>query len=192
MEIDFIEPGYYYHIYNRGINRQVIFEEEVHYMKFIDLCRKYLPERAKVLAYCLLPTHFHFLLHIKEYPDRVTGPCQGKESLFLSHLFNAYAQYFNKCTNRTGSLFQRPFKRKRINDEKYLKQIIYYIHRNPMHHKLVDHPGEWVFSSYTTIISHHETFVSRKETMTWFNDRKNFLDYHRMQFEIDRNWILEE
>ena len=192
MEIDIIEPGYYYHIYNRGINRQVIFEEDTHYLKFLSLCKKYLPERADVLAYCLLPNHFHFLLHIKKYPDRVPGPCQGKESLFLSHLFNSYAQYFNKRMGRTGSLFQRPFKRKRINDENYLRQVIYYIHRNPLHHNLVAHPGEWIFSSYTAILNYLSTFVNKNETLSWFDNRENFLEFHRIQFEIDRQLILEE
>lgn len=192
MEIDFIEPGYYYHIYNRGINRQKIFEEEEHYSKFLILCKKYLIEQADMLAYCLLPNHFHFLLYIKEYPDRVHRPCQGKESLFLSHLFNAYAQYFNKRTNRTGGLFQRPFKRKRITDEDYLKQMVYYIHRNPMHHELVQKPRDWLYSSYSTFISSSPTMINRKEVFEWFDNERNFIDYHKMQFEIDKSIMLEE
>lgn len=51
----------------------------------------------------------------------------------FSHLFNSYAQAFNKRYGRTGSLFQHPFKRKLIDHEKYLKYVILYIHNNPVH-----------------------------------------------------------
>lgn len=192
MEIDFIESGYYYHIFNRGINRQPIFTEEEHYLKFLSLCKKYLPKQAAVLAYCLLPNHFHLLLFIKEHPDRVGIPCQGKESLFLSHLFNAYAQWFNKKTARTGGLFQRPFKRKRISDEAYLKQLVYYIHRNPLHHNLVVKPEEWLYSSYQALLSEHQSLLHREEVLEWFGNKRNFIDFHRMQFEVDRSLLLEE
>lgn len=188
MEIDFFEPGYYYHVFNRGINGQTLFTEEEHYVKFLSLCKKYIPEQAEVLAYCLMPSHFHFLLLMKD----LKSPEQGKESLFLSHLFNAYAQWLNKKTDRTGTLFQRPFKRKRITDENYLKQVVYYIHRNPLHHKLARKPDEWLYSSYQAILSPQKTMVNREEVLGWFDDRKNFIDYHRMQFDIDRSLLLDD
>ena len=61
MEIEILEPGYFYHIFNRGINREHIFIEDEHYYKFLSLCKKYILPQKDVLAYCLLPYHFHML-----------------------------------------------------------------------------------------------------------------------------------
>jgi REP element-mobilizing transposase RayT len=186
MEIDIIEPGYYYHIYNRGINRTTIFSEDIHYYRFITLCKKYLNQKMDILAYCLLPNHFHFLVYIKdEYPDRVPTPCQGNFSLPVSHLCNSYAQWYNKTTGRTGGLFQRPFKRKRISDEKYLKQVIYYIHRNPMHHNLAERPENWLYSSYSSVFNGQSALTDSTQLFEWFDNKENFIDYHKMQFAID-------
>jgi REP element-mobilizing transposase RayT len=192
MQIDCIEPGYYYHIYNQGINKEVIFRQDRHYHKFLELCEKYLPSKVDILAYCLLPNHFHFLVFFPEHPthpDRVSPPCQGAEA--LRHLFNAYAQWFNKKTDRTGGLFRRPFRRKRITDDEYLKQVVYYIHRNPLHHKLSRNPADWEFSSFRAIAGSMPTMVNRDQVLDWFDDRDNFIEYHKEQFNLDEEGMLE-
>ncbi len=180
MEIEVIEPDYYYHIFNRGINRQPIFTSEDHYYKFLSLCKKYLPNYADVFAYCLMPNHFHFVIYI--HPDGVGVPRRGVNNP-LGVLFNSYAQWFNKKTGRTGGLFQRPFKRKKILDQEYLKQVIYYVHRNPMHHKLVENPFNYTFSSYQTLINNQPTMLNRKQVLEWFDGRTNFIDFHNFKFE---------
>ena len=188
MEIEVIEPDYYYHIYNRGINRQPIFTSEEHYYKFLTLCNKYLPHTADMLAYCLLPNHFHFLLYI--HPDGVGIPRRGVNSP-LGNLFNSYAQWFNKRTDRTGGLFQRPFKRKKIMNQEYLKQVIYYIHRNPMHHRLAENPANYTFSSYQAILNSQPTLLMREQVLEWFDGPSNFIDYHNMRFENDFEGFFE-
>lgn len=182
MEIEVIEPDYYYHIYNRGINRQPIFVYEKHYLKFLKLFKTYIPSYADILAYCLIPNHFHFLLYI--HPDGVGVPRQCFANP-LGVTFNSYAQWFNKKTDRTGSLFQRPFKRKKIDTQEYLKQVIYYIHRNPMHHGLTDHPEEYKYSSYADLVSNNETMVSRDHVLQWFDGPSHFADFHKIKFELD-------
>lgn len=57
----------------------------------------------------------------------------------LSHLFNAYCKYFNLVYNRHGSLFERPFRLKHIDNEAYMKRIVVYIHNNPVHHGFCNH-----------------------------------------------------
>ena len=187
MEIEPLEPDFFYHVYNRGINRQPIFTNEEHYYKFLDLTRKYLPKIADIYAYCLLPNHFHFLFYIRVHPDRVPPPCLG-----ISHLCNAYAQWFNKLTDRTGGLFQRPFRRKRITDQEYLKRVIYYIHRNPLHHKMTNYPSMYPFSSYCDFIGHQPTVIKREQVLEWFDGRDNFIDYHSMQFDHFIDCMLED
>jgi REP element-mobilizing transposase RayT len=182
MEIEAIEPDYYYHIFNRGINRQPIYTCKEHYQKFLELCSKYIPDYADILAYCLIPNHFHFLVYI--HPDGVGVPRRGVSNPF-GCLFNAYAQWFNKETNRTGGLFQRPFKRIKIQDQEYLRQVLYYIHRNPMHHGLADNPEEYNYSSYKTLAYKTPSFVEHDHVLQWFDGPSHFADYHRMRFEMD-------
>jgi putative transposase len=189
MEIEPIEPDCYYHIYNRGINRQPIFIAEEHYLRFITLFQLYVPDIADILAYCLLPNHFHFLLYI--HPDGVGVPRRGGTNP-LGSLFNAYAQWFNKRTDRVGGLFQRPFKRKKIMEQEYLKQVIYYIHRNPLHHKFISNPAEYPYSSYQRIIGNQPTVLQREQVLEWFDGRKNFMEYHMMQFDDYKDKMLED
>jgi hypothetical protein len=116
------------------------------------------------------------------HPDGVGGPRRGVKNP-LGVLFNSYAQWFNKNTGRTGGLFQRPFKRKKILDQEYLKQVIYYVHRNPMHHKLVDNPFNYTFSSYQTLINNQPSLLNREQVLEWFDGRANFIDFHNFKFE---------
>jgi putative transposase len=74
-------------------------------------------------AYCLMPNHFHILL----------TPCvENGVSLFMKKLGTAYSMYFNKRYNRTGTLFEGPFKAKWADDDVYLKYLYAYIHLNPL------------------------------------------------------------
>jgi REP element-mobilizing transposase RayT len=189
MEIEVIEPDCYYHIFNRGINRQNIFRREEHYYKFLTLCQLYIPDMADIIAYCLLPNHFHLLLYI--HPDGVGGPRRGGSNP-LGTLFNAYAQWFNKRTDRVGGLFQRPFKRKRITEQEYLKQVIYYIHRNPLHHKVVKDPSGYLYSSYQGIIGNSSGLLQQEQVLEWFDGRENFIEFHSMNFENYADKMLED
>jgi hypothetical protein len=142
-----------------------------------------------------MKNHFHFLVRIKEIdeinnnelytPVRVQNPDRGvqpkKPHLYFSHLFNSYTQAYNKMYNRTGTLFERPFHRIKIENEKYLRNLIFYIHNNPVHHGFTDHINDYPWSSYQTIISTKETKIKRKETIEVFDDLANFKTYHLSQ-----------
>ncbi len=90
-------------------------------------------------------------------PDRVPNPVGVKNVKTLNpsrqfgNLFNSYAQSFNKAYGRTGGLFERPFKRKRITSDEYFVNLIYYIHYNPTHHGFVDDFYNYQYSSYKAI-----------------------------------------
>jgi len=57
------EPHAFYHVYNRGINREAVFFNRENYLFFLRKIRKYLCPCCDVVAYCLMPNHFHLLLH---------------------------------------------------------------------------------------------------------------------------------
>jgi REP element-mobilizing transposase RayT len=188
MEIDEIEEGYFYHIYNRGNNSEKIFFSEENYAYFLKLLTKYIFPVADIYAYCLLNNHFHILVRIKEKNEieinklkfsTVEKPKEVSASRQFSHFLNAYSQAVNKKYARTGSLFEKRFERKRISDNHYLRQVILYINTNPLKHNLVEKPKDYKWSSYNSHISNAKTKLKRKEVIELFDDVENFVLCHK-------------
>jgi hypothetical protein len=96
----------------------------------------------------------------------------------FSNLFSSYAQAFNKQQRRMGNLFISNFKRRKINSDDYLTNVIKYIHLNPVTSGLVKEISEWKFSSYNAICSKQETFLAREEVLAWFGGIEGFRRAH--------------
>ncbi|MBE61112.1 MAG: transposase, partial [Flammeovirgaceae bacterium] len=120
-------PGLYYHVYNHANGDENLFRREENYHYFLNLWAKHIEPIADTYAYCLMPNHFHALIRIKELDiieakiamsDEVT--IETFISRTFSNFFNAYAKAFNKMYDRRGSLFNRPFKAKEIDNDQYL------------------------------------------------------------------------
>ena len=148
----------YYHVYNRGINRENIFIEERNYELFLKLYEKHLTPVTDLFSYCMLRNHFHILVWVKskdeilEYEkalrvssvnnhqtrqSSIANPENGQLRKTLgsryasdqfSNFFNAYAKTINKAYGRTGSLFQHPFGRIPITSDRQFWNVIAYIH----------------------------------------------------------------
>lgn len=173
--------GEIYHVYNRGNNRENIFIEEKNYFYFMQLYEKYIPRVADTFAYCLLGNHFHFIVRIREeYDFRSLEDWQPHPtpSQAFSNLFSTYTKAVNKAYQRTGSLFEKPFKRKVVDNENYFTNLVLYIHRNPEFHGFVDDFRDWPFSSYKAILSTEQTGISRAELLSWFGNEKEFTSFH--------------
>ena len=170
----------YYHIYNRGVNRENIFIEERNYTHFLNLYTKYIQPVADTFAYCLLRNHFHILVRTRseeEIPQtlkqnqnqtlrvlktlRVLPPDRSLEvsipSKNFSNFFNAYAKTINSTYGRTGSLFQNPFGGVPVANDHQFWGVIAYIHQNPQKHKFVQDFRQWKWSSYHTILAEYAT-----------------------------------
>lgn len=143
--------GEYYHIFNRGVDKRIIFydqQDKDRFQKLLFLCNSnkslhysilkeqlgsgdalYQIEREEKLvaigAYCLMGSHFHLLVR-----EEVTGGI----SRFMQKLATAYTMYFNIRNQRTGSLLQGRFKAKHAPSDDYLKYLFSYIHLNPVEH----------------------------------------------------------
>jgi len=126
--------GNYYHIYNRGNNRDDIFYEIENYYHFLRLYDKYINPVVDTFAWCLLKNHFHLLVYIKTLAEinpklltynTVKKPKVISASKQFSHFFNAYTQAINKRHHRTGSLFEKNFERKQVTSEKYFQKLIF-------------------------------------------------------------------
>lgn len=180
MKKELLLPGNFYHIFNRGNNSENIFLEERNYIYFLDLIKKYLLDISHIISFCLLKNHFHLLIQIKEedkIPDKYVnkGP---RIHLAFSNMFNAYTKAVNKAYSRNGSLFQEHFKRIRITDEIYLKQLIVYIHLNPVKHGFTDDFKDYKYSSYSSIVLDEETFIDKLYNLELFGDRDNYIFSH--------------
>jgi len=189
-KIDYHIPLYkdhLYHVYNRGNGKEQIFFNEGNYDYFLRQYHKYTADLLDTFAYCLLSNHFHLLLRPKvNDPDLISEQ--------FRKFFIAYSMAINKQEKRKGNLFQRAFKRKIIEDEKYFYAAVYYIHSNPIHHNIIKDLTEYKFSSYNSLIGNKETKLCRSEVMDWFRGSKNFIEFHTEMKKIcfSDNYIIED
>lgn len=137
----------FYHLYNRGNSKQIIFRNESDYRRFVKLL--YLANSAEgfktrthndtdiftvergdplvyIGAYCLMTNHFHVLL---------TPAVTNGISQFMLKLATAYVSYFNKKYERTGGLFEGSYRAKWADSDRYLKYLFSYVHLNPFRGK---------------------------------------------------------
>ncbi len=196
--------GEYYHLYNRGVDKRVIFTSKKEYMRFMryltllndgEITRntyhlkndeakprqKGQPQVPLVAigAFCLMPNHFHLL---------VTPLVDTGVSRFMHKLQTAYTMYFNGRHERNGALFQGTFKARHANRDAYLKYLFSYIHLNPA--KLVDpawrdfgpkdfkrvrnYIQEYPFSSFQEYIHHSPLITNQKEFPKYFLGASDF------------------
>ncbi len=184
--MELLKKENYYHIYNRGINSETIFQDENNMAYFLKLVSIYLSTKVNVLAYCLLNNHFHFAIEVTSETKEINQA--------LSNLFNAYTKAFNKQNSRTGALFERPFKRKQIKDEDYLKQLILYIHKNPENHNIVKDFQHYKFSSFQSYFTINNTLISSKKSyiISLFDDLENFKDAHSINISTKLNMEYDD
>ncbi len=134
-----LQAGNYYHVYNRGNNRQLIFFERENYLYFLRLLRKHLiTHGVDIIAYCLMPNHYHLLVYLKT----------NRFSNLMQAFTLSYAKAINKRYQRVGSLFQGRFEAIHVDTEEYLLHLTRYIHLNPVCANIVKKAEDWEFSSY--------------------------------------------
>ena len=189
-KIDYYIPLYkdkLYHIYNRGNGKEKLFFNEENYKYFLRQYKKYLSGFIDTFAYCLLPNHFHLLVRIKsDKPELV--------SQMFRKFFISYSMSINIQEKRKGNLFQRGFKRKLIDDEKYFYSAVYYIHANPVHHKIVKDFRNYKFSSYNSLLGNNKTKLCSDEVIGWFGGKGKFISYHSEKQEnyFSDNYLIED
>jgi REP element-mobilizing transposase RayT len=193
-----LAPDTYYHIFNRGINKEILFKEKRNYNYFLNKYLKFISPIAKTYAFCLLKNHFHFLICTRSEDILKKFIPEGKDysseqiiSLQFSHLFNSYAQAINKRFSRTGGLFETPFRRIEINEEHYLIQLIAYIHLNPLKHGFTKDYVNYLYSSYQLLLAGKSKILETNTVMNWFGGPQLFSSFHNNCYEtLDFNLRL--
>lgn len=175
-----LKSGHYYHIYNRGNNAQKIFFKRENYLFFLEKMKKHLSPYASIIAWCLMPNHFHWVIYIrKEILDKpiiqnpdVTKSRKINQSIGI--LLGSYTRAIQKQEGITGSLFQKRTKAKPLIDEielekaywqnafgtqinisegkSYLETCVEYVHQNPVFTGMADKAEDWEFSSFRDYI----------------------------------------
>lgn len=185
-------PDQFYHIYNRGTNGCPIFREISNYEHFLRLYEKHISIVADTYAWVLMGNHFHLLVRIKRPDLEGLLNLEGLDLIKrinqqFSNLFNAYSKAYNKRYQRSGSLFEHTFHRKKVCTKNHLKRIIIYIHNNPVHHGFCDHAVEYPWSSYLSYVEVQSRNDNHDKVMGWFDSKANFHSMHKSETEIDLN-----
>lgn len=173
----------YYHIYNRGVNKQPIFKDDQDYRVFTNLLKRYLgsqTEKAQnrvnhpnyfydieLLAYCLMTNHFHLFIY-QTKGDSITK--------FMRSLTTAYSMYFNKKYKRIGPVFQQRYRAVRITKDSQLLHISRYIHLNPADYK------NYKWSSYDCYVNNvypEGEWLRPLKITSLFDDYKKFVDDYK-------------
>lgn len=152
---------HFFHVYNRGVNRGNIFLTRRQYDLFLALMKKHhTPDELSILAYCLMPNHYHFILYQKS---------QYAIARYVRKVCDAFVKTVNRTAGRSGHLFGGSYKIKSIEHPAYLSHLSRYIHRNPVHAEFVRTPEEWRFSSYRTYVGKETTeFLSTEPILDQF------------------------
>ncbi len=170
------EEERFYHIFNRSINRESIFFTNRNCDFFLKKFHEYLSPYVDSWAWVLMKNHFHWLVKIRPVDEdfllAVSGDSTLKAKKFLEdkdintflegqfkRLFSSFALAFNKEHERTGSLFQKRFRRLKLDTEMDVYRILDYIHQNPVKHGFVDEPGLWKYSSFREFEKENAVFL---------------------------------
>lgn len=188
--IKFYIPNSIYHIYNRGVEKRIVFTDDQDYKVFLNYLKEYLSPSStglqgstlqyqktrdltskyfgeiELLAFCLMPNHFHLLIKQKN-ADSIKK--------FTKSLFTRYSMYFNKKYKRVGPLFQGIYKATNAISEDYLLDLTKYIHLNPIEN-LVE-----AYSSYKDYLGLTNTvWVNKSIVLDKFKDNA-FVKFHKIK-----------
>lgn len=160
-----IEIESVFHIYNRGVNKGLIFFSDRNFQFFLYKMDNYFHDKASILAYCLMPNHYHLLVKIK---------CSNFVQKGLQPFLISYINSINIDQNRIGPLFQGRYQANLIVDDANLLECIKYIHLNPVKAGLVRLPQEWKYSSYKDYLFQNKTFVELETVLSYFESIADF------------------
>jgi putative transposase len=187
--IKFYLPNSIYHIYNLGVEKRIIFNDDQDYNVFLSYIKEYLSpepqgvtlryrdlygkyyEKIKLLAFCLMPNHFHLLIKQTE-KDNIKK--------FTQSLFTRYTMYFNRKYKRIGGLFQSTYKATNVIDKEHLLYVSKYIHRNPIEIIQLKNLSD-AYSSYSDYLGYTNTLWLDKTIIQDEFNKSSYIKYHNIK-----------
>lgn len=161
-----------YHVILRGVNRQVIFQDDEDRKTFLEILAHYKQISGyEIYSYCLMDNHSHILFK------------EGQEQLHkaVKRITGKYVLWYNKKYERCGHLFQERFKSEPVESDQYFLALLRYIHQNPQEANLPDRLGNYLWTSYTEYTKNSK-FVNVDFVLAMFSEQRNravelFTDY---------------
>lgn len=174
-------PGEYFHVFNRGINKEIVFRNHQNYIFFMKKIREFLiPKVATIISYVLMPTHYHFLVKI----NSLSFPT------VMGRFILSYTKAFNQYWQRSGALFEGRFKSNWVDSDEYILTLSRYIHLNPVTANLVKTPSDWPYSNYLDLITYKKKWDSNTNIIySYFENVDPKLGYQH--FVEDENFTDE-
>ena len=156
------------HVILRGINQQIIFEEDTDYIQFISIL-KYYKELCnfKLYAYCLMDNHIHLLMEYTSVSIEV----------IMKRIEVKFAMWYNQKYQRVGHLFQDRYKSEPVNDMEYFKVVFRYIHQNPLKAGVELKLGQYPWSSYWSYVTFNSNFVDIEKIISLFSNHADCIEY---------------
>ncbi len=166
------QSNYLYHVYNRGNNKCQLFFKRSHYFYFLQKIEREILPFCEILAYCLMPNHYHLLIIANEFEikngfrtyiggDQIFHPLTRK----IGTLQSSYTRALNLERNEFGSRFQQKAKAKVLNMHDHYPLICFhYIHQNPVRANLVIKMDQWEFSSYPDYAGLRPSYLINMQT----------------------------
>jgi putative transposase len=189
-----------YHVYNRTYQSTRAFRSDGNYRYFIDKFAMLKP-LCNMLAYCLMPDHFHLLIHVPENSAGLSPLSRRKESpqmqvicRKIGTMLSSYTRGFNKQEKRVGSLFQ-PRTKSKLLDLEHAFNCFYYIHQNPVKAHLAGNVNEWSYSSVHEYLGTRVGLCNKALAAALFNlpDPGHFLlhseEETRKSISLENYWI---
>ncbi|MDD7218654.1 MAG: transposase [Clostridia bacterium] len=176
-------PGATYHLMTRGIRRKEIFTDDLDRQVYLELLKSSLRKYRCVLhAYCLMTNHIHMLLETSDVEP-------GK---LMKYLSGCYAVYFNGKYNHQGHLFEGRYKSCLVKDDGYFLQTSRYIHLNPVKAGMAEHPVNYQWSSYRTMIGLADDGITeRKKTLAYFPVNST-IRYQEFVEDTGHKYVIQE
>jgi REP element-mobilizing transposase RayT len=156
-------PGAFYHLLNRGNQRQPIFHDERDYQAFwgglAETANRY---QLRIHAYCLMPNHFHLLAEVDLFSP----------ALAMRSLETAYARAYNRRYQKVGHVFQGRYRGILCEKASYLLALVRYLHWNPVRARLVSRPEDWAWSSHRAFLGMAQNdWLFQKEVLSAFGSK---------------------
>ena len=170
------EEGCYYHLYNRGCNKELIFQKEQDYQKLLQIITEsQIGEYLELCAFSLMPNHYHFL--VKQISSKPV-------SSWIKFIFNRYVKQYNIKYNRIGTLFESKVKVKLINKLEYLGNITHYIHSNPN--------ADFLFEYCSLNYLKKDTIVNLNYYNEFFNNMTQYFEQFEDYKKSKNNKFVED